>query len=107
MNHGRRITCLAALAAFAVAAGCSGADSGNLSGNVFGACQSGVTMTLTGAASLTETTDVNGYYQFTGLLNGEYEVTPTKSGCKFTPLAWLVNIEGKNSEHVNFNAVAD
>lgn len=46
---------------------------------------SGVTVTLSGAASKSTATDGNGYYQFRDLLVGDYTVTPTKSGWSFTP----------------------
>ncbi len=46
---------------------------------------SGVTVTLSGAGTGTTTTDSNGNYTFTGLSNGSYTVTPSKSGYAFTP----------------------
>ena len=46
---------------------------------------SGVTISLTGAASNSKTTDVNGNYTFDGLQNGLYTVTPSKTGYSFTP----------------------
>ncbi|HLZ19882.1 MAG TPA: SdrD B-like domain-containing protein, partial [Smithellaceae bacterium] len=45
----------------------------------------GVTVTLSGTASATTTTNSSGYYSFTGLANGDYVVTPTRTGCTFTP----------------------
>jgi len=39
----------------------------------------GVTMTLTGAASGSTTTDASGNYTFTGLLGGNYTITPSKA----------------------------
>ncbi|HAX93048.1 MAG TPA: hypothetical protein DCY25_03710 [Bacteroidales bacterium] len=46
---------------------------------------SGVTMNLTGLKSATTTTGSNGTYGFTGITNGAYTVTPSKTGCIFTP----------------------
>jgi hypothetical protein len=39
----------------------------------------GVTMTLTGAASSSTTTDASGNYSFSGLFGGNYTVTPSKA----------------------------
>ncbi len=47
----------------------------------------GVTVTLSGTSSATTTTNSSGYYSFTGLANGDYVVTPTRTGCTFTPTA--------------------
>ncbi len=65
---------------------------------------SGVTVTLSGAATATTTTDSNGNYSFTGLANGAYTVTPQKSGYSFTPPAASVTINGQNVTGVNFFA---
>ncbi|MCI4398646.1 MAG: metallophosphoesterase, partial [Acidobacteria bacterium] len=51
----------------------------SISGTVSGAATSGVTMTLSGAASKTTTTASDGTYTFSGLANGSYTVTPSKS----------------------------
>lgn len=48
-----------------------------------GAPISGVTLTLTGAASKTTTTDAAGKYTFTSLAAGAYTVTPSKTGLMF------------------------
>jgi plastocyanin len=45
----------------------------------------GVTMTLSGASSATTTTDIYGTYQFIGLANGSYTITPSKPGFTFSP----------------------
>jgi hypothetical protein len=62
----------------------------------------GVTMTLTGAASGTTTTDSNGNYTFTGLANGNYTVTPSLTGYVFTPTSQNVTVSGANVTGVNF-----
>ncbi|OGS19767.1 MAG: hypothetical protein A3J83_03380 [Elusimicrobia bacterium RIFOXYA2_FULL_40_6] len=46
---------------------------------------SAVTMTLSGAGSGVSTTDDTGYYDFTGLLEGNYTVMPSKTGYTFIP----------------------
>ncbi len=97
----------AALAGLAMAAACGGTDSFGISGALSGTCQSGVTLTVTGSASATVTSDVNGKYEFTGLPNGDYTVTPTKAGCTFLPVAILVRIDGKVASGNNFTANAN
>lgn len=46
----------------------------------------GVLVTLSGDASDTDTTDANGDYAFTGLADGDYTVTPTKTDFIFDPV---------------------
>jgi protocatechuate 3,4-dioxygenase beta subunit len=62
----------------------------------------GVTMTLTGAATGTTTTNAAGTYTFTGLVNGVYTVTPTLAGYTFNPLNRIVTISGANITGQNF-----
>lgn len=45
----------------------------------------GVPLTLSGAASRTTTTDSAGAYRFTGLIPGDYQVTPTATLQRFSP----------------------
>jgi len=54
----------------------------------------GVTVTLTGDASDSTTTDASGDYAFTGLVDGSYTVTPTKTGNTFAPTSDNVTISG-------------
>ena len=64
--------------------------------------QAGVTMTLSGTGSGSTTTDASGYYCFTGLCNGTYVVTPSKSGCTFTPASRQATISGASVTGVDF-----
>ncbi|HEY6000167.1 MAG TPA: carboxypeptidase regulatory-like domain-containing protein, partial [bacterium] len=66
----------------------------------------GVTMTLSGAAGGTTTTDASGSYQFAGLLNGSYTVTPSRAGYIFAPTNAAVTVAGANVTAVNFTATA-
>ncbi|HEV2799645.1 MAG TPA: Ig-like domain-containing protein [Pyrinomonadaceae bacterium] len=50
-----------------------------------GAGLSGVSVALGGTATATVTTDANGQYSFAGLVQGNYTVTPARSGYNFTP----------------------
>ena len=109
--------CLALLAASAViGCGASGSDADSLGAveqaagaisitgfvvNAQGNPLSGVTMSLTGGATATTTTDFNGAYAITGLANGTYDIQPLLSGCTFAPATSnLKNL--KSSTTVNF-----
>jgi uncharacterized protein (TIGR03437 family) len=63
---------------------------------------SGATVTLGGASSATATADASGNYAFTGLANGTYTVTPSKSGYTFSPANQSVTINGANLSGINF-----
>jgi hypothetical protein len=58
-----------------------------ISGTITGAGANSATVTLSGAASAVVTTAATGAatYSFTGLYNGSYTVTPTKTGHTYTP----------------------
>ncbi len=53
--------------------------------------QSGVTVTLSGSTSNSTMTDGSGNYSFTGLVLGNYTVTPSKIGFTYTPLSQTFN----------------
>ena len=76
----------------------------SISGTVTGKVSSGVTIKLTGAASDTTVTDTTGDYIFTGLSNGTYTITPSKSGYKFRPKKKKVTINNADVAGVNFIA---
>ena len=63
-------------------------------------------MTLSGARSATVTADASGNYTFSGLANGTYTVTPSKSGYTFTPTSRTVTISGANVTGVSFTTSA-
>ena len=71
---------------------------------------SGVTMTLSvtlnGASLATTITDASGNYSFSGLSNGTYTVTPSKTGYTFVPASETVTISGKDVTKVNFTSSA-
>jgi trimeric autotransporter adhesin len=66
---------------------------------------SGVTINLTGAATKSTTTDSNGNYSFTGLPNGVYTVTPSKTGYNMAPQSRSFNINGADVTGQNFAAI--
>ena len=66
----------------------------------------GATISLTGAASATVTADTSGNYSFSGLANGSYTITPSKSGYTFTPASLSATVNGANVTGENFTASA-
>jgi hypothetical protein len=64
----------------------------------------GVTMTLSGPASMTVATDSGGNYLFGGLGNGSYTLTPSRPGCTFTPTQRFPTIAGSNLTGRSFAA---
>ena len=75
--------------------------SGTISPSSSGA---GSTVTLTGAASMAVTADSSGNYSFTGLPNGSYTITPSKSGFTFSPSSLNATVNGANLSGRNFSA---
>ncbi len=99
------------LSAILTLSGCGGGGGGSsapatysISGTVIlsDAAQSGVTITLTGGT--TTTTDASGNYRFTGLANGNYTVTPSKTGYAFSPVSLAVSVSGADVTGKNFAA---
>ena len=88
----------------ATAGGSTFAVSGTISPAASGA---GATVTLTqGATTIASSTaDAGGNYNFAGLANGSYTVTPSKLGFNFTPAFQSVTVNGAN-QTVNFTAAA-
>jgi hypothetical protein len=66
----------------------------------------GATVGLSGAATATATADSSGNYFFSGLANGTYTVTPSRSGDTFSPASQSVTINGANATAVNFTAAS-
>lgn len=62
---------------------------------------SGATVT---AGSQGATSDASNNYTISGLANGTYTVTPTKSGCTFSPASLSVTVAGANVTGQNFTA---
>ncbi len=66
----------------------------------------GVTVTLSGEASATTTTDNGGGYSFSGLKTGSYLITPAKEGYTFSPLNRSVTISNRDVWDQDFTAVS-
>jgi inhibitor of cysteine peptidase len=105
------------LLAIVVLAGCGGGGDGggggaavtySISGQVTsnGSGLSGVTMALSGASIATTITDASGNYTFTGLANGNYALTPSRTGFTFSPASSPQTVSGANKTAVNFTATA-
>ena len=77
--------------------------SGTLSPVVGG---SGATVTLSGTASATTTSDGAGNYSFSGLANGTYTVTPSHAGYTFNPTSMTATVNGASVAGINFTATA-
>jgi hypothetical protein len=73
-----------------------------IAGTVGGPTRAGVTVALTGAASLTTSTDDAGGYVFTALPAGSYLVTPTQSGHALIPEAAAIELAGVDRTGVDF-----
>ncbi len=75
-----------------------------ISGAVSGSVLSGVTVTMSGSASRTTTTDASGNFAFTGLTNGSYGVAPSLTGYSFSPTSRVATVNGADVTAVNFVA---
>jgi uncharacterized protein YjbI with pentapeptide repeats len=90
-------------AAVAIAAARQG-SSYSISGSISGPGGPGAKVTLSGAANAVVTADSSGNYLFSGLLNGNYTVTPSKIGYVYTPTSQAVTVNGGNVTGVNFSS---
>lgn len=77
-----------------------------ISGQVSGAAQSGVTITLSGTGSSYATTDSSGNFSFTGAASGSYTLTASKTGYTFSPTIRNVTVSNANITGQNFTATA-
>jgi len=64
----------------------------------------GVTVTLSGTASATTTTDSSGFYGFYGLAAGTYTLAPSKTGFAFSPSSRQLTTAGADIGSTNFVA---
>lgn len=79
------------------------AQTWSISGNV-SATGANANVALSGAASASTTADSSSNYSFTGLANGSYTVTPTKSGFTFNPTSQNATVNNGNVSPLNFTA---
>ena len=116
----RSLLAMISAASLALMAGCSGVVSQNSKSSVLPTSSgttysvsgtlspasggSGATVTLSGAASATTTADTSGAYTFSGLANGTYAVTPSRTGYTFSPASQSATVNGANVTGVDFTA---
>jgi len=82
-----------------------GVDTYSISGAVTGDIQAGVTITILNDTVFADTTtNTSGYYEFRGLRNGTYIVSPSLSGHTFLPSNREVTICGADVTAVDFTA---
>jgi hypothetical protein len=67
---------------------------------------SGATVTLSGAASASTTANSSGNYTLKGLTNGNYAVTPSRTGYTFSPTTQSATVNGANVTGLNFTGTA-
>jgi hypothetical protein len=84
----------------------STAQTYSLSGNVSGTGGSGATVALSGTATATTTADASGNYSFSSLLNGNYTVTPSRTGFTFSPASQAATVNNANVTGLNFTSAA-
>jgi Carboxypeptidase regulatory-like domain len=66
---------------------------------------SGVTMALSGGSTNSTSTDASGNFSLSGILAGNYTLTPSKPGYTFSPASTVFNALGAN-QTANFTATA-
>ncbi|MBZ5676601.1 MAG: hypothetical protein LAP61_20375 [Acidobacteriia bacterium] len=76
-----------------------------ISGTISPASQgSGITVSMSGGATSTATTDSSGNFTFSGVSNGTYQLTPTKTGSSFSPLSRSITVNGADVTGITFTA---
>jgi hypothetical protein len=80
----------------------------SITGNITssGAPLANVPVTRSGSGSTTAVTDSNGNYTFSGVLNGNYSLTPSSAGYTFSPASLSVTVNGATVTGINFTATA-
>ncbi len=67
----------------------------------------GVTVTVGGSVTGSTTTDANGNYRLSGLVNGDYTVTPALSGFSFSPAISEQTMSGADITSIDFTATSN
>lgn len=113
MCDSNRLASVVLVAGVVLAWSCGGGSGGGgppppptyaVSGAVTGA--TAVTLSLSGAASATTTTDPAGAFSFASLQNGTYTLTPSKPGYLFAPPSRTVTVNGADIAGQGFVATA-
>ncbi len=77
----------------------------DIAGNVSGIGGNGALVSLSGSANAVTTADSGGNYQFAGLVNGTYTITPSRAGVTFSPSSQTVTVNSISISNVNFGSV--
>lgn len=78
----------------------------SISGTVTGATKYPIMVVLSGAGSATVWTDASGNYSFPNLVDGAYTVTPSLSGCNFSPASQPATVSGADVTGLNFTTTS-
>ena len=76
----------------------------NISGAISGLGGASASVALSGTENISTTSDASGNFSFSGVVNGSYTVTPSKSGVAFRPSSQTVTVNGAVVTGVNFTA---
>ena len=76
----------------------------SISGYVTGAINEDVSVLLGGTASITDSTNIDGHYDFSGLASGYYTITPIKDGYSFEPPNYVIQNLVSVLQDMNFQA---
>jgi len=88
-----------------VSPGSSSSETFRLSGTISPqSAGNGTTVALSGPISASTTGNSSGNYSFSGLANGTYAVTPSRSGYLFSPSVQSVSIDGSDVSGIDFAA---
>jgi fibronectin type 3 domain-containing protein len=88
-----------------VSPGSSSSETFRLSGTISPqSAGNGTTVALSGPISASTTNNSSGNYSFSGLANGTYAVTPSRSGYLFAPSVQSVSIDGSDVSGIDFTA---
>jgi hypothetical protein len=64
----------------------------------------GTTVSLSGRTSASTAGNSSGNYSFSGLVNGTYAVTPSRSGYTFSPTEQTVSVNGSDVSGIDFTS---
>ncbi len=76
----------------------------DVAGNISGIGGIGALVSVSGSANEVTTADSAGNYQFAGLVNGTYTITPSGTDVTFSPSSQTVTLNSISISNVNFNS---
>ena len=75
-----------------------------IAGVISGPGAAGATVSLSGPTTATTTSDANGNYSFSGVVDGSYTVAASESGFVYSPSVLTVTISGAHNLGANFSS---